>query len=224
MKHRFIAKLFSSFFVLLAGWSSALTPAYSQDSETATLTGKGADKQAPAQPQATPVAVAGSMYFSVLVPQEGYARATNGIGIDGGVWIQSGHLVIEPRASVRFDVASPDRDYVHLVPLELGVFGLMNLNSCALYLGPGFGLHGLFESVEVEQTVGSEIEATSTARIEDNVFGVGVFGRAGVVLARSNTLSTALSVDYAVTFAEFARSSLERAVRINLGFVIGRGR
>jgi hypothetical protein len=174
-------------------------------------------------PRATGTAVAGALYVSAILPFEGYAQKTQGIGVDAGAWIQLDHLVLEPRAGIRTDAGDDKRGYVH-IPLELGTYFLGPIGDHALFIGPGVGLHALFEQVDVRHTVGTAIPATSHDTIHDNAVGFGTFLRAGAVLLRTRVASVVPCVDYAITFADFKHGSYEHALRINVGVLMGGGR
>jgi hypothetical protein len=167
--------------------------------------------------------VAGAVYVSAIVPFKGYAQKTQGVGLDGAVWIQLDHLVLEPRIGIRVDAADDRRGYFH-IPMELGSYFMAEVGEHALFAGPGLGLHAIFESVDVEHTVGTAIPATSHDTIEDNAFGFGTFVRAGAVLLRTRVASLVPCVDYAITFADFRHGSYEHALRINVGVLMGGGR
>jgi hypothetical protein len=167
--------------------------------------------------------VAGSLYVSAIVPFQGYAGETQGVGFDGGVWVQLEHFVVEPRVGMRFDAEDDARGYFHLLG-ELGTYFFGEVGDHALFMGPGVGLHAIFERVDVHHTVGSAIEASTRDTLEDDVVGFGVFGRAGAVLLRTRVASIVPCVDYAITFADFTRGKNEHALRINVGILMGGGR
>ena len=175
------------------------------------------------EPDPVHTKVAGALYVSAIVPFEGYAQTTQGIGFDGGAWIQLDHFVMEPRAGVRLDVGDERRGYLH-IPVELGAYFLGVMGDHALFVGPGVGLHALFERVDVSHKVGTAIPATSHDTLHDNAFGFGTFLRAGAVLLRTRVASVVPCVDYAITFANFNNGSYEHALRINVGVLLGGGR
>jgi hypothetical protein len=159
-----------------------------------------------------------------LLPQAGYAREKAGLAFSGGMWLQQEHFVIEPRASIRFDVNDDKRDYLHIVPIEVGFYWLNNFDDLALYAGPGGSLEIVSQEVDLKSTVGSEIVATSERKLVEAQVCAGVFARAGLIFGRSGSVSPTLSVDYALTFVDFEETSLQRAIRINVGLTFGKGR
>lgn len=170
------------------------------------------------------MSLSGSLSASALIPQEGYARQTGGFGINGGMWLQMGHLVVEPRASFRADVANEKREYRHLVPLEVSTYWFNRFDDTAVFIGPGANLQYVQEEVDLKSSVGSEIVATSERRTLEFQYCFGVLARAGVVFGSSKVASPMLSVEYALTFLDFEKTSLQRGIHLNFGVLFGRGR
>ncbi len=171
------------------------------------------------------VDVAGGFQLRTLIPLEGYAETTQGVAVGGSVWIEVHRtFAIEPHATLAFDVADETRGYLHIVPLELGAYKLIPFGEHALFVGPGFGWHAIFEQVDVDRSLGAVIMTRTQDTKRDHVFGVGLFARLGVLLFHGSFVSVAASVDYAVTFADFATSNQEQAVRGNLLLLFGGGR
>jgi len=169
--------------------------------------------------------VAGGLQMRGLFPLVGYAETTQGMAFGGSIWIEvEKSFVIEPQATFAIDVADDERGYFHMVPLELGAYKLIPFGEHALFLGPGFGLHAIFEQVEVDRSLGTVIMTRTQDTKHDDVFGFGLFARLGLVLFHGSYVSLAPSIDYAVTFADFATDSQEQAVRGNLTLLLGGGR
>jgi hypothetical protein len=185
----------------------------------------GAYRQVDAAPPAPrrDSAVAASLGGAAIVPFEGYADETRGMGLYAGVWVQVGNLVFEPRIGMLWDVADDSRGYFHL-PVELGTYLHLPVGDHSLFIGPGLGLHALFERVDVSRTVGSSIVASSRDRMRDDAVGFGVFGRAGFVLMRTSPVSLVPSIEYGYTFADLLRADDEQALRVNVSLLFGGGR
>jgi hypothetical protein len=166
--------------------------------------------------------VAGSLGVSAVLPMEGYAEQTRGMGITAGVWVQRGHLVFEPRIGTFWDVADESRGYFHL-PVQLGTYALLPFGDHALFIGPGAGVDAIFERIEVSKTVGSAVVASTHDTLHDDAFGFEVFGRAGFVLMRTSLFSLVPSVEYGVTFADLVKARNEQALRISLAVLMGGG-
>jgi hypothetical protein len=183
-----------------------------------------ADPAEPYEPRRSKrdAAVAGSLGVMAVLPFEGYAEETRGMGITAGIWVQLGHLVFEPRIGTLFDVADDARGYFHL-PVELGTYALIPFSDHGLFIGPGVGMNALFERVDVAHTVGTAVVASSHDTLRDNAIGFSVFGRFGFVLMRTSTFSLAPSVDYGITFADLVTAENEQALRIQLTMLMGGG-
>jgi hypothetical protein len=160
--------------------------------------------------------------ISAIVPLQGYARHTAGMGVTGGVWIELDNFVIAPELSMRWDVEDPANGYFHFTPLEIGAFWIADFaQHHALFLGPGVGMHLLYERLDTERSVGSFVEARTEDTIHDDAFAFGAFGRVGFILFRGASASLVPSVDYAVTFADLKTAAREQAVRVNMALLLG---
>lgn len=185
----------------------------------------------PAPPRPPPkhedskIDVAGGLQMRGLFPLVGYAETTQGMAFGGSIWIEvEKSFVIEPQATFAIDVADDERGYFHIVPLELGAYKLIPFGEHALFLGPGFGLHAIFEQVDVDRSLGNVIMTRTQDTKNDDVFGFGLFLRLGLVLFHGSYVSLAPSIDGAITFADFATTDREIAIRGNLTLLLGGGR
>ena len=169
-------------------------------------------------PQHTRVAFAAGL--GGIVPLAGYADRQLGIGVEGSVAALFDRTLWLAGVGVRHAVTNRDDTFTH-VPLEASLLYLISDAGSTPLIGGGVGLHYLFEEVHVRSTVGEVLRSTSTDIIEDDLFGAGLFARAGVLFARNSTISWMVSADYAITIAEFQERSSEHAVRITFGALLG---
>lgn len=163
---------------------------------------------------------AGTLTLQGILPTKGFAREVGGGGVELGLWFETLDIAIEPRIGVRSDLGDPARDYFH-VPIELGASYLFSRGDYSPMLGLGAGLHFVWESEDVVETVGQHLLTTSETVIEDELLLFAIYARAGIMMLRTYNGSVVLSVDYAIGFGEFQERSNEQAFRFNIQMVIG---
>jgi hypothetical protein len=155
-----------------------------------------------------------------IVPLAGYADRQIGAGVEGGIGALFDRMLVLGTVGIRHAVTNDDDTFTH-VPFEASFCYLLAGGDSAPLLGGGVGLHYLFEQVYFQRSVGDVLRSTSTDVIEDSEAGATLFARAGVLLGRTHLASWMISVDFAVTFAEFEERSSEHALRLNFGALLG---
>ena len=161
--------------------------------------------------------------LSAVMAVRGYADRTPGMGFDLSFWSEFYSWALDARAGVRFDLTEEYREYFH-VPFELSGYRLLPFADHALLFGAGTGLAYLHERVELTQTIGNFLVTTTRSAIKDDVLGVPILARVGMIFFRSSLASMLATVDYSITFAEFKERSNEQAVRLQVGAIFGRSR
>lgn len=155
-----------------------------------------------------------------VVPLRGFADRQLGAGIEAGFGLVFERAAVQCDIGLRHSVTDSDDTFAHM-PIEVSAMYLLSSGNHAPFVGGGVGLYYVFEQVYVSRTVGTVLRSTSTDVIEDDTFGAGVFVRAGVLLEREATFSWLLSADYSTVFADFQERSLEHALRLNVGVLVG---
>jgi len=155
-----------------------------------------------------------------IAPFAGYADEQLGGGIEIGGWFETYDFVIEPRFGVHSDLTSEREEYVHL-PLEVSIAYLFTRDDISPLLGLGGGLGYAFEAVYVEHEIGEVLVTRTHDRITDSVMTAQLFARTGLLMLRTYDASLALTLDYALTFGDFQERTVEHALRIGLGIVLG---
>lgn len=156
----------------------------------------------------------------MVVPTRGFAREELGAGGGVGLWLETPDFVLEPRIGYRTELAGGRNTYDH-IPLELGVYYLLSHGDVAPLLGVGLGLHYLHEVRAVSHDVGRVLVSSSHDIIDESLFGVGGFVRAGVMLLRTYDVGVVAAFDYLITLADFEDRSDEQAFRLSVSLIIG---
>jgi hypothetical protein len=135
-----------------------------------------------------------------IVPlDDGYAGADLGAAIDLSYWFEALDFGIEPRLGVHFTPGGTPNRFVE-VPFDIGAYYIATRGDVAPFIGGGAGLRYVYERRRETVTTGSVISTTHEATRGDSAFGVGVFGRAGLLLLRTYSMRLALTLDVNVAF------------------------
>jgi len=155
-----------------------------------------------------------------IAPIRGYADQQIGGGVDIGGWFETYDFVIEPRIGIRTDLTREREAFFH-VPLELSAAYLFTRDDVSPLLGIGTGLGYAHEEIYVEHEVGEVLVTRTHDRISDSLLTATLFARGGVLVLRTYDVSLLITIDYALTFGEFQERSVEQAVRLSFGVVLG---
>jgi hypothetical protein len=155
-----------------------------------------------------------------LFPTAGYADEQFGMGVGLGLWFETMDFAIEPRLTYRTELSAEETSYDH-VAFDLALDYIMSRTDIAPIIGAGLGIHYVDEEIAVERSVGEVLISSSSDVIQDDLFGFGVFARAGVLFLRTYDVSLLLALDYAITFADFQERSNEQALRLSVSIIIG---
>lgn len=124
-----------------------------------------------------------------------------GVLIDASYWYETPRFAIEPRVGLRFDANGQEDGFVE-VPMDLGAYWILGQGDVAPFIGGGAGLRYLSDRRYRTFTTGEVIVSTHTALSRESAFGLGTFGRVGVLLLRTYSLRVAVTADYNVTFVK----------------------
>ena len=164
--------------------------------------------------------IAALLSLQGIGPLQGYADRQFGAGFAVGVFVETYDFVIEPTVGYRFDSTTNANDFNH-VPLEVALAYLFSRSDVAPLLGLGVGLHYLHEDVTVRRSIGSVLRSTSTDVITDSLVGFSVFPRIGCLFLRTYDVSLEVTLDYALTMADFQERSTEQALRLSMNLLFG---
>jgi len=156
-----------------------------------------------------------------IAPLRGYADEQIGAGIETGVGVTFSRALVIATLGLRHSITNAhDNVFTHL-PFEANADYLFSDGEATPLIGATIGLHYLYETVHVSNTVGSVLRSTSTDVIEDSVIGAMIGARAGALFMRSQDVRWLLALDYAVTFADFQERSSEHALRLCVIALLG---
>lgn len=161
-----------------------------------------------------------SLRFNGVVPLgSGYSEAGFGVGFDATYWFETPHFAIEPRIGVRFDTfMEEDRHYVE-VPVDVGAFYILSLGDFSPFFGGGGGLRYFHVEEPDRVVVGSVLSATSDRTREDDVFGFGMYVRAGLLILRTYEVRMAINLDYNITFATVNRYEFPQSLTFGVSVI-----
>ena len=164
--------------------------------------------------------VALALHLVGIAPFSGYADRQLGGGIELGGWFETYDFVIEPRFGVRTDLTRERETFLH-IPLEVSAAYLFTRDDFSPLLGLGAGLGYAHEEVYVEHEIGELLVTRTHDRISDSLMTATLFARAGALALRTYDASLIVAVDYALTFGDFQERSVEQALRLSFGVVLG---
>jgi hypothetical protein len=146
----------------------------------------------PAQQSEVPASTDATLGFlgriGAFIPLgKGYAgNPGGGMAFDVGWWIESGNLAFEPRLGVRFDAVVKSEAAYAEVPIDLGAFFLTSTGDVAPFIGGGVGARYVWERRVSKLTVGAVLPAQTDIQREGDAWGVGLYGRLGLLIRAQN--------------------------------------
>lgn len=158
------------------------------------------------------------LHIGALVPlRKSYRSTRPGMSFDLAYWLELDLLAVQPRFGLRWDVAAGEEtSYLELVA-DISANWLFLRSSITPFAGLGIG--GRWVKTKRPETVvlGTIITTRHRSIVEEAGFGVGGYGRLGVLFFRDKPVRSSLTVDYNIAYIEGGRRP--RAVQISLGFV-----
>lgn len=134
---------------------------------------------------------------------DGYADAVGGgLALDAAIWAELPYsFAIEMRMGLRFDLVRSNNSYGE-IPFDVGFFYLLGAGPLAFVIGGGVGAHHIWETRERTITVGNVLVAKTVQERDDKAWGLGVFGRIGLLIRgnRASRGSVLLSGEVTTTF------------------------
>jgi len=146
-----------------------------------------------------------------LIPATGYANVPLGMAIDLAYWYEATHFAIGPRLGIRFHANPKADDHFIEVPFDLGAYFVFGQGDFAPFIGGGAGIRYISDTRRAVITTGSVITTTHEADFDEQVWALGTYARAGVLLFRTYTVRVSLSVDYNVAFATIHGESMPQS-------------
>lgn len=144
-----------------------------------------------------------SLSLGAVVPlDDGFGGLDGGFSFGLGYWFETRNFAIEPTLSVRFSSdREGERQFVS-IPFEIGGYYIPGTGDISPFFGGGLGIQYMWEKRTVERDLGSVVQIRSSTEVDDDGFGLGVFGRAGVLFLRTYAVRMSFSGRYGVTFME----------------------
>lgn len=151
---------------------------------------------APVPPARPPSLVGIGLRVGAIIPVgEGYAGAPGGgLLLDLSYWYEARYFAIEGRLGIRFDLVRGPSSYVEL-PIDVAGYVLLGGRGVAVFAGGGLGPRHLWETRG--EVVGAVLP--STTERSDSGWGLGLFGRVGLLVGRGSRARLCVSVEYNVT-------------------------
>jgi hypothetical protein len=125
-----------------------------------------------------------------------------GIMADIGYWYEATDFAIEPRFGFRTNADSDEEEGYSAYHFDVSANYIFGRGDVAPFFGVGGGLRYVSESRRNPISTGQVIAFESDDLEEDAGWAPGGFARVGLLLFRTYSLRTALTVDYDITFAE----------------------
>lgn len=150
---------------------------------------------------------------------DGYADAGFGVLIDLAYWFETLHFAIEPRVGFRFSTGREDASYFEL-PIDVGGYYILGRGDVAGIAGGGAGIRFISESRPATFVTGTVVRTSLETVLDDSQWGLGTFGRLGLLLLRTYTVRMAITVDYNITFVELNGFENPQSLTFGLGVIL----
>lgn len=122
-----------------------------------------------------------------------------GLLFDGRLWYEEAHWAFEVRAGTRFSTEDPfGQAWIH-VPVTVGGYWLPLDHAVTPVLGGGVGAGYVSETLRRDVTLGTALAASSSTLVEEQGWGVGVFGQAGLMVLRGRRARILLLAEVGTT-------------------------
>ncbi|MBI5507512.1 MAG: PEGA domain-containing protein [Deltaproteobacteria bacterium] len=145
------------------------------------------------------------------------ATRRSGLALDAVYWHELGALAIEPRFGMRWDVRPDEEaDYLEVVG-DVGVHWLVLHRPTTPFVGAGGGARWLRRKHQETFVFGNVVRTTARRVVEEDGYGVGGYGRAGVLFFRDASVRGSVSLDYELAY--FGEDDRPQGLRVALGFV-----
>ena len=181
--------------------------------------GKTTAVEAALSPSASGSVIGLASHLGLIKPlNDAYQSNRPGLAIDVLYWHELSWLVLEPRFGVRWDVVDDGKaSYLELVG-DMGASWLMLRRSITPFVGVGIGPRWLRRMHAETIVIGSVISTTQNRTVEAEGFGVGGYGKAGVLFFRDSGVRATLSVEYDAAY--LGADAKLQALTFLLGFVL----
>ena len=160
------------------------------------------------------IGLAGGAYVPVA---KGYVSERTGLSLDAFFWGVLEPLVIVPRGGVRFDIADRNAQSYMEVAFDIGVYWLPFSTAVTPFLALGGGGRWLRTERPRTVVVGQIIQTTQQQIVLNADFGVGGYGRIGMLMLQHGSKHTLVGVEYNVSRIA---GVTPQGVQIFLGFVL----
>ncbi len=156
------------------------------------------------------------VYLGGAFPVGTVMSSAPGVQVGLSYWFETERLAIEPRLGLRFSADGPG--WV-VFPMDIGAYYLLSTGDFAPFVGGGLGIHYAHERRPETLRVGSALTATNTEVREDGGWGLGLFGRAGLLLLRTYSVRLIASVEYGTTMVDLNGNGFAHGLDLKLGVI-----